>query len=107
MKNIVKEIRTRYFEFLDYRDESQECFVNRKGKIVAIVDMCSLLQYCFYNVFYTKTNDINFGKEDYLKLYPKKAKKLTFVDYRNLSTDCKEEGYTLGDLLKKESLFTK
>ena len=37
MKNIFKEIRTRYIEFLDYRDESQECFINRKGEIVAMV----------------------------------------------------------------------
>ena len=78
MKNIFKAIRTRYIEFLDYRDESQECFVNKKGEIVAIVDMCSLLQYWFYNTFFTKTNDIDFGKEDYFRLYPKKAKRLTF-----------------------------
>ena len=105
--NIFKAIRKRYIDFLDYRDESQECFVNKNGEIIAIVDMLSLPQYLFYSLFYTKTNDVDFGKEDYFRLYPKKAKKLTFVDYRNLSIDCKEEGYTLGDLLKKESLFTK
>ena len=98
MKNIFKEIRTRYYEFLDYRDESQECFVNKKSEIVAIVDMCSLLQYWFYNTFFTKTNDIDFGKEDYFRLYPKKVKKLTFVNYRDLSADSKD-GWTLKDAL--------
>ena len=98
MKNIFKEIRTRYFEFLDYRDESQECFINRKGEIVAIVDMCSLLQYWFYNTFFIKTNDIEFGKEDYFRLYPKKAKRLTFVNYRDSSTDSKD-CWTLKDVL--------
>ena len=106
MKNIFKEIRTRYIEFLDYRDESQECFINKKGEIVAIVDMCSLITYTFYRIFYTKTNNVDFGKEDYFRLYPKKAKGLTFVNMNDLSTDYKE-GYTLGDLLKKESLLTK
>ena len=97
MKNIFKEIRTRYYEFLDYCDESQECFVNKKGEIVAIVDMCSLLQYWFYNTFFTKTNGIDFGKEDYFRLYPKKARKLTFVDYRDLNADSKD-GWTLKDV---------
>ena len=104
--NIFKAIRRRYIDFLDYRDESQECFVNKNGEIVAIVDMLSLPQYLFYSLFYTKTNDIDFGKEDYFRLYPKKAKRLTFVDMNDLSTNYKE-GYTLGDVLKKEGLFTK
>ena len=104
--NLFKAIRTRYIDFLDYRDESQECFVNRKGKIVAIVDMLSLPQYLFYSIFYTKTNDVDFGKEDYFRLYPKKAKKLTFVSMNDLSTDYKE-GYTLSDLLKEEGQFIK
>lgn len=104
--NIFKTIRRRYIDFLDYRDESQECFINRKDRIVAIVDMLSLPQYLFYSLFYTKTNDVDFGKEDYFRLYPKKAKGLTFVDMNDLSTDYKK-GYTLDDLLKKEDLFTK
>mgnify|MGYP003564954007 CR=1 FL=1 len=90
----------KYIDFLNYRDESQECFVNKNGEIIAIVDMLSLPQYLFYSLFYTKTNDVDFGKEDYFRLYPKKAKGLTFVDMNDLSTDYKE-GYTLGDLLKK------
>ena len=94
MKNIFKAIRTRYIEFLDYRDESQECFINRKGEIVAIVDMCSLLQYWFYDIFFTKTNDVDFGKEDYFRLYPKKAKKLTFENEKDYNN-----GYTLKDIL--------
>ena len=63
MKNIFKEIRTIYYEFLDYRDESQECFINRKGEIVAIVDMCNLFTYIFYSIFYTKTNDVDLEKK--------------------------------------------
>ena len=51
--NIFKAIRRRYIDFLDYRDESQECFVNKNGEIVAIVDMLSLPQYLFYSLFYT------------------------------------------------------
>lgn len=98
MKNIFKELRTRYNNFLDYRDESQECFVNRKGEIVAIVDMCSLITYIFYNIFYTKTNDVDFGKEDYFRLYPNKAKKLTFTELPNSNESC-EKGYTLKDIL--------
>ena len=106
MKNIFKAIRTRYYEFLDYRDESQECFINRKGEIVAIVDMCSLLQYLFYNTFFTKTNDINFGKEDYFRLYPKKAKRLTFTELPNPNEPC-DETFTLGYILKQEGLLRK
>ena len=74
--------------------------LNKNGEIVAIVDMLSLPQYLFYSLFYTKTNDVDFGKEDYFRLYPKKAKGLTFVDMNDLSMDY-EEGYALGDLLKK------
>lgn len=111
MKNIFKELRTRYLDFLDYRDESQECFVNKKGEIVAIVDMCNLFTYTFYNIFYTKTNDVDFGKKDYFRLYPKKAKRLTFVcdkNYENgytikdiLESDEKDDCYTLRDILNK------
>ena len=104
--NLFNAIRRRYVDFLNYRDESQECFVNKNGEIVAIVDMLSLPQYLFYSLFYIKTNNVDFDKEDYFRLYPKKAKGLTFVDMNDLSTDYKE-GYTLGDLLKKEGLLIK
>lgn len=91
-----------YYNFLDYRDESQECFINRKGKIVAIVDMLSIIQYWFYSIFYTKTNKVDFGKEDYFRLYPKKAKKLTFENEINYGGD---ETCTLGYWLKKDGLI--
>lgn len=93
--NIFKAIRRRYIDFLDYRDESQECFVNKNGEIVAIVDMLSLPQYLLYSLFYTKTNDIDFGKEDYFRLYPKKAKELTFECEKDYESDGK--GWTLKD----------
>ena len=101
MKNIFKAVRTRYYEFLDYRDESQECFVNRNNKIVAIVDMCSLLQYWFYSIFYIKTNEIDFNKEDYFRLYPNKAKKLTFTEIPNVKYYDDES--TLGYWIRKEN----
>lgn len=106
MKNIFKEFQTRYNNFLDYRDESQECFVNKKGEIVAIVDMCSLIAYTFYNIFYTKTNDVDFGKEDYFRLYPNKAKKLTFTELPNSNKYC-DENCTLGYILKQEGVLRK
>ena len=84
-----------YYEFLDYRAESQECFINKNNKIIAIVDMCSLPQYWFYNIFYTKTNNVDFGKEDYFRLYPKKAKRLTFENEKNY-----DNGYTINDIIK-------
>lgn len=67
--NIFKKIKTRYYEFLDYRDESQECFVNRKGKIVAIVDMCSPLSYLFHSIFHKKSHDVYASDEDFMRLY--------------------------------------
>ena len=33
--NLFNAIRRRYIDFLNYRDESQECFVNKNGEIIA------------------------------------------------------------------------
>ena len=50
--NIFKAIRRRYIDFLDYRDESEETFLNKKGEVVAIVTMCSPLSYLFHSIFH-------------------------------------------------------
>ena len=100
--NIFKAIRKRYIDFLDYRDESQECFVNKNDEIIAIVDMLSLPQYLFYSLFYTKTNDVDFGKKDYFRLYPKKAKGLTFECEKDYESD--DKGWTLKDALESNKI---
>ena len=48
--NFFKKLRTRYFELRDYIDESEYVLINKKGK------------------------------EEYLRLYPKYAKKHTFTE---------------------------
>lgn len=78
--NIFKNIRTSYYELWDYIDESQGAFVNKKGEIVAIVDMCNPFTYSILKHFFKETNDIDLTKEDYFRLYPKRAKGLTFAE---------------------------
>ena len=39
--NIFKAIRRRYIDFLDYRDESEETFLNKKGEVEEIKDLDS------------------------------------------------------------------
>ena len=70
MKNLFKEIRTRYYEFADWCDESNEVFVNKKNEVVGIVDMYGNhpIKYFFMNLLYKRTNEVDYGKEDYIHL---------------------------------------
>lgn len=102
--NLFKKLRTRYFELWDYIDESQGAFINKKGKIVAIVDMCNPFTYSILSRIYSETNDIDLTKEDYYRLYPKKAKGLSFVSEKELALIPDDETSTLGYLLKKSML---
>ena len=83
--NFFKKLRTRYFELWDYIDESQGAFINKKGKIVAIVDMCNPFTYSILSRIYSETNDIDLTKEDYYRLYPKRAKGMSFVSEKELA----------------------
>lgn len=95
--NIFKNIRTSYYELWDYIDESQGAFVNKKGEIVAIVDMCNPFTYSILKHFFKETNDIDLTKKDYFRLYPKRAKGLTFaIDIPEHEYD---ETYTFGYIL--------
>lgn len=102
--NLFKKLRTRYFELWDYIDESQEAFINKKGKIVAIVDMCNPFTYSILSRIYSETNDIDLTKEDYYRLYPKRAKGLYFVSEKELALIPDDETSTLGYLLKKSMM---
>ena len=102
--NLFKKLRTRYFELWDYIDESQGAFINKKGKIVAIVDMCNPFTYSILSRIYSETNDIDLTKEDYYRLYPKRAKGLSFVSEKELALIPDDETSTLGYLLKKSML---
>ena len=102
--NFFKKLRTRYFELWDYIDESQGAFINKKGKIVAIVDMCNPFTYSILSCIYSETNDIDLTKEDYYRLYPKRAKGLSFVSEKELALIPDDETSTLGYLLKKSML---
>ena len=102
--NLFKKLRTRYFELWDYIDESQGAFINKKGKIVAIVDMCNPFTYSILSRSYSETNDIDLTKEDYYRLYPKRAKGLSFVSEKELALISDDETSTLGYLLKKSML---
>lgn len=102
--NLFKKLRTRYFELWDYIDESHGAFINKKGKIVAIVDMCNPFTYSILSRIYSETNDIDLTKEDYYLLYPKRAKGLSFVSEKELALIPDDETSTLGYLLKKSML---
>lgn len=65
--NIFKNIRTSYYELWDYIDESQGAFVNKKGEIVTIVDMCNPFTYSILKHFFKETNDIDLTKDDYFR----------------------------------------
>ena len=102
--NLFKKLRTRYFKLWDYIDESQGAFINKKGKIVAIVDMCNPFTYSILSRIYSETNDIDLTKEDYYRLYPKRAKGMSFVSEKELALIPDDETSTLGYLLKKSML---
>ena len=101
--HLFKKLRTSYFELWDYIDESQAAFINKNGERVAIVDMCNPLTYSILKHFYTETNEIELTKEDYFRLYPKRAKGLTFTE--NLPpVESDDETCTLAYYLKKDGL---
>lgn len=99
--NFIKNIKSRYNEFLDYIDESEEVFVNRKNQIVAIVEMITPFKFFFYNLFFTLTKDIVPTKEDYFRLYPNEAENMTFELPKAVYDENDE--WTLGYILKHNS----
>ena len=101
--NIFKKLRTSYFELWDYIDESQAAFINKKGKMVAIVDMCNPLTYSILKHFYKETNEIELTKDDYFRLYPKRAKGLTFTE-KLPPVESDDETCTLGYYITKDEL---
>ena len=96
--NIFKTIRRRYIDFLDYRDESEETFLNKKGKVVAIVTMCSPLSYLFHSIFHKKSHDVYASDEDFMRLY--NVKRTPTPNPNEVSDDC----WTLGDYLKSQNI---
>ena len=127
---IFKKLRTWYYELWDYIDESEYVLINKKEKVVAIIDMLNPFTYTILSRIYTESHDIYATKEEYLRLYPKYAKKHTFTEmefgenyikffeYRYLessggfelineridSEDNRYETCILGDFLKKSML---
>ncbi len=93
---LFNDIKSRYYEFLDYLDESEEVFVNRKNQIVAIVEMINPFQFIFYKIFFKLTKEVIPTKDDYFRLYPKEAEHVIFdipkYDY--------DETWTLGYMLR-------
>ena len=97
--NIFKAIRRRYIDFLDYRDESEETFLNKKGEVVAIVTMCSPLTYLFHSIFHKKSHDVYASDEDFMRLYNVKR-----TPTPNPNERCNEED-TLGYYLRQEGII--
>ena len=124
---IFKKLRTWYYELWDYIDESENVLINKKGKVIAIIDMLNPFTYTILSRIYTETHDIYATKEEYLRLYPKYAKKHTFtemefgenyikfLEYKYSESsgvfelinewidtdDNRDESCTIGDFLKK------
>ena len=108
MKNLFKEIRTRYYEFADWCDESNEVFVNKKNEVVGIVDMYGNhpIKYFFMNLLYKRTNEVDYGKEDYLRLYsPKELGDIQFYEDMDFNKEVDEKD-TIGYLIKNRHTFT-
>ena len=97
--NIFKAIRRRYIDFLDYRDESEETFLNKKGEVVAIVTMCSPLSYLFHSIFHKKSHDVYASDEDFMRLYNVKR-----TPTPNYNERCNEED-TLRYYLRQEGII--
>ena len=96
--NMFKAIRRRYIDFLNYRDESEETFLNKKGEVVAIVTMCSPLSYLFHSIFHKKSHDVYASDEDFMRLY--NVKRTPTPNPNEVSDDC----WTLGDYLKSQNI---
>ena len=125
--SIFKKLRCWYYELWDYIDESEYVLINKKGKVVAIIDRLNPITYTILSHIFTESHDIYATKEEYLRLYPKYAKKhiftetefsenyIKFLEYRYSeskgefelineiidSQDNKNETCTLGYFLKK------
>lgn len=97
--NIFKAIRRKYIDFLNYRDESEETFLNKKDEVVAIVTMCSPLSYLFHSIFHKKSHDVYANDEDFMRLYNVKR-----TPTPNLNERCNEED-TLGYYLRQEGII--
>ena len=128
--NPFKKLRTCYYELWDYIDEAENVLINKKGKVIAIIDMLNPFTYTILSRIYTESHDIYATKEEYLRLYPKYAKKHTFtetefgenyikfLEYRYSesrggfelineridSEDNRDETCTIGDFLEKSML---
>ena len=128
--NVFKKLRSWYYELWDYIDESEYVLINKKGKVVAIIDRLNSITYTILSHIFTESHDIYATKEEYLRLYPKYAKKhiftetefgenyIKFLEYRYSkskgefelineiidSQDNKNETCTLGYFLKKSML---
>ena len=66
--------------------------------------MCNPFTYSILSRIYSETNDIDLPKEDYYRLYPKRAKGLFFVSEKELALIPDDETSTLGYLLKRSML---
>lgn len=128
--NIFNKLRSWYYELWDYIDESEYVLINKKGKVVAIIDRLNPITYTILSHIFTESHDIYATKEEYLRLYPKYAKKhiftetefgenyIKFLEYKYSkskgefelineiidSQDNKNETCTLGYFLKKSML---
>ena len=78
--SIFKKLRSWYYELWDYIDESEYVLINKKGKVVAIIDRLNPITYTILSHIFTESHDIYATKEEYLRLYPKYAKKHIFTE---------------------------
>ena len=69
--NIFKKLRSWYYELWDYIDESEYVLINKKGKVVAIIDRLNPITYTILSHIFTESHDIYATKEEYLRLYPR------------------------------------
>ena len=56
--NIIKKLRSWYYELWDYIDESEYVLINKKGKVVAIIDRLNPITYTILSHIFTESHDI-------------------------------------------------
>ena len=61
--NIIKKLRSWYYELWDYIDESEYVLINKKGKVVAIIDRLNPITYTILSHIFTESHDIYATKE--------------------------------------------
>lgn len=92
--SIFKKLRSWYYELWDYIDESEYVLINKKGKVVAIIDRLNPITYTILSHIFTESHDIYATKEEYLGIHfllkPINGPWLTEGDIESINKSLKE-----------------